>query len=290
VSVTTLTTDFGVGSPYVAAMKGVILSIDPGAVLIDVTHAIAPQDIRQAALVLAEVAERFPPGTIHVAVVDPGVGTARGLVYAEFGSQRYLAPDNGLLSRVARQSPCGRLVRLVEREYWLAEVSSTFHGRDILAPVAARLGLGLDPERLGPPLERLVMLDWPGPRVTPDEIQGEVEQVDSFGNLVTNIPAELLRGVLECRELWVACAGREANGIARTYADRPRGSLVALVGSSGRLELAISGGNAGRELGVGVGAEVKVRWLDTLPLSDQHLTRAADRVFQELDRGESRNA
>ncbi len=259
-SIITLTTDFGIGSPYVAAMKGVILTLDPAAVLVDITHAIRPQDVREAALVLAEVAPRFPPGTIHVAVVDPGVGTDRALVYAEFGAQRYLAPDNGLLSRVAWRGPRGRVIRLAERQFWLAEVSATFHGRDILAPVAARLGLGLDPQRLGPPMERLVMLDWPEPRVLPGEIQGEVDQVDSFGNLVTNIAAGLLPQAVEYAQTRVVCAGHETVGIACAYGDRPPGSLVALVGSSGRLEVAIRGGSAVRELGVGVGAEVTVLW------------------------------
>ena len=146
-SLITLMTDFGAGSPYVAAMKGVILSINPSVTLVDLTHAIPPQDVREGALVLEDVAPYFPPGTIHVAVVDPGVGTDRAILYAEIGSQRYVAPDNGLLSRLSRNTPPSRIVRLTNPDYWLRPVSATFHGRDIMAPVAARLSLGLDPAK-----------------------------------------------------------------------------------------------------------------------------------------------
>ena len=151
-SIITLTTDFGSGSHYVAAMKGVILSICPAATIVDIAHDVPPQDIRRAALLLDDVADWFPPETIHVAVVDPGVGTDRAIVYARIGQQQFIAPDNGLLSRLAARTPPPKLIRLSEPAYWLEHVSTTFHGRDIMAPVAARLALGLDPDRLGPPL------------------------------------------------------------------------------------------------------------------------------------------
>ena len=155
-SVITLTTDFGAGSPYVAAMKGVILSINPRATVVDITHGVRPQDIRQAALVVDDVAGRFPPESIHVAVVDPGVGTDRAIVYAHVGRRHFVAPDNGLLSRVAERIRPSKIIRISEAEYWLNPVSATFHGRDIMAPVAARLSTGLDPEKLGPPLENRI--------------------------------------------------------------------------------------------------------------------------------------
>ncbi len=148
-SIITLTTDFGSGSPYVAQIKGVILSIHPQAVLVDVTHDIAPQDVRQGALVLDDVTGRFPPGSIHVAVVDPGVGTDRRILAAEIGGRYYLAPDNGLLGRLAGRDPAARLVALTKREFWLPAVSATFHGRDILAPAAAHLSLGTALDDLG---------------------------------------------------------------------------------------------------------------------------------------------
>lgn len=255
--VITLTTDFGTGSPYVAAMKGVILSIDPGVTLVDVTHDVRPQDIRQGALVLDDATHFFPDGTIHVAVVDPGVGGDRKIVYARIGTQQYVAPDNGLLSRLARRRPPAKIIAVSEPDHWLSPVSATFHGRDIMAPVAARLSLGLEPEKLGPPLEKLVEVDWPEPRVLPGKIEGEILDVDSFGNLITNITSEHLAGVPSAAAL-VSCAGHVAQGISTTYAENPPSSLVALVGSSGLLELAVVGGSAARLSGAGVGTPVVV--------------------------------
>ena len=191
-SIITLTTDFGTGSPYVAAVKGVVLSINPAVTLVDVTHDVRAQDVRHGALILDDVTGRFPPGTIHVAVVDPGVGTDRKILVAEIGGRHYVAPDNGLLSRLARRTPPSDVRELTESRYWLDSVSATFHGRDVMAPVAAHLSLGLDPEKLGPPLAKLAMLDWPEPVVSSGRIEGEILDVDSFGNLITNIDAELL--------------------------------------------------------------------------------------------------
>ncbi len=141
----TLLSDFGRDSPYVAAMKGVILSINRQATIVDLTHSIGPQNVRQAALVLDELARWFPPDSIHVAVVDPGVGSERRIVYAHIGEGHFLAPDNGLLSRLARRVPPSTIRTVTEAEFWLPAVSATFHGRDIFAPVAARLSLGLAP-------------------------------------------------------------------------------------------------------------------------------------------------
>jgi S-adenosylmethionine hydrolase len=256
-SLITLTTDFGHGSPYVAAMKGVILSLNPAATVVDITHSVPPQDIRFAAVVLEDVTDRFPPGTLHVAVVDPGVGTERGIVFAPIGRQSYIAPDNGLLSRLARRTPPAKIIRLTEPAYWLQPVSATFHGRDIMAPVAARLSLGLEPEHLGEPQERLVMLDWPEVRILPGRIEGSVLMIDSFGNLVTDISAEMLAGRPADR-VRISCAGRTIEGILATYGTRPAGSLIGLIGSSGRLELAVVGGSAAEMLGVQAGEQVEV--------------------------------
>ena len=191
-SIITLTTDFGTDSPYVAQMKGVILTLNPQATLVDVTHAVPPQDVHAGSLVLEQMVAYFPAGTIHIAVVDPGVGTERSLVYARLGDQHFLAPDNGLLTRVIQRRPATRVIRLQEPQYWRASVSATFHGRDILASVAAHLSLGLEPNRLGPPHVGLVALDLPQPRRAADSIEGRVIGIDSFGNLLTDIPAELL--------------------------------------------------------------------------------------------------
>jgi S-adenosyl-L-methionine hydrolase (adenosine-forming) len=259
-SIITLTTDFGIGSPYIAAMKGVILSINPAATIVDITHEIPAQDVRQAALTLEDVTDYFPPETIHVAVVDPGVGTQRAIVYARICSQQYLAPDNGLLSRLVARTPPEKIFRVTESKFWLEKVSATFHGRDILAPVAARLSLGLAPEQLGPSLEKITELDWPQPRIGHSRIDGAVLEIDSFGNLITNITAEMLVGRPTDKRACIVCNIYETWGIYRTYAEQPRGTLCALIGSNGRLELAIVGDNAAAQLGLKVGMPVVIAW------------------------------
>jgi hypothetical protein len=228
--------------------------------LVDITHAVRPQDVRQAALVLDDVAGRFPPESLHVAVVDPGVGTDRAIVYAHIGRQRFIAPDNGLLSRVARRVTPSKIIQVSKPEYWLDPVSATFHGRDIMAPVAARLSAGLDPGKLGPALEKFVVLDWPEPVLSPGKIEAEVLDVDSFGNLITNIEAPMLAEIPDVRRAWVELAKCRAEGIRTTYGDAPPGALVALIGSNGRLELAIVGGSATKKLAAAVGDPVTICW------------------------------
>jgi S-adenosylmethionine hydrolase len=257
--IVTLTTDFGPG-PYVAAMKGVILSINPEVQLVDVTHAIGPQDVRQGAIVLESVCRWFPPGSIHVAVVDPGVGSERRLLYGRFGEQHVLAPDNGLVSRLALANPPSTIRAVTDRRFWLPVVSSTFHGRDILAPVAARLSLGLSPEELGPPLDDWVLLEWPEVSVSAGKITGVVESIDSFGNLVSNITEDALAQVPRDERVAIACDEHETRGIFQTYSDQPAMTLIALVGSSGKLELAIVDESAAAMLGVKVGTPVVVTW------------------------------
>ncbi len=259
-SIITLTTDFGVGSPYVAAMKGVILSLNPAVTIVDLTHAILHQDIREGAWTLADFTPWFPKGTIHVAVVDPGVGTERRIIYARIGEQQYLAPDNGLLGRLALRTPPSTIIALSDRAYWQPQVSNTFHGRDIFAPVAAHLSLGLAPERLGPAQDDLVHIAWPEVHIVPGKIQGSVSSIDSFGNLVTDITSDMLKDAPTDESVRVECDEHETLGIFRTYGDQPPMTLVALVGSSGHLELAIVGDSAAMMLGVGRGAKVTVSW------------------------------
>lgn len=256
----TLTTDFGEGSRYVAAMKGVILTINSQVRLVDLSHAVPPQDIRTGALVLAETAPYFPEDTIHLAVVDPGVGSDRRIVYARIGSQQFVAPDNGLLSRLAAHERPSKIIGIEERRFWLADVSATFHGRDILAPVAARLSLGLAPDELGPPLDRLTELPWPEVQRVANHIDGEVIEIDSFGNLITNITRDMLKGVPTDESLTVTCEEHQTQGIFKNYSDQPAMTLVALIGSEGQLELAIVEENASIMLGVRAGAPVRVSW------------------------------
>jgi S-adenosyl-L-methionine hydrolase (adenosine-forming) len=259
-AIITLTTDFGEGSRYVAAMKGVILSINPQAQIIDVSHAVPARDIRAGAIVLAETACWFPPGTIHVAVVDPGVGSKRRIVYAEIGAQRFVAPDNGVLSRLAALERPSKIVLVEEPKHWLPEVSRTFHGRDIMAPVAARLSLGLAPEKLGPPAMQLLELPWAEVQQVQNRIEGEVIEVDSFGNLITNITRAMLDRVPSGDSVIITCEDHETQGIFATFSDQPPMTLMAHVGSTGRLELAIVDENASAMLGVKVGAPVRVTW------------------------------
>jgi S-adenosylmethionine hydrolase len=256
----TLTTDFGEGSPYVAAMKGVILTINPAAQLVDLSHAIPPQDVRQGAIALADATLHFPSGTIHVAVIDPGVGTARKIVYAEIGPQRYICPDNGLLSRLASREMPTKMRSITADKWFRRPVAPTFHGRDIFAPVAAHLSLGLDPDELGPPLSELATLDWPGAAKVANRIEGQVTAIDSFGNLITNITREMLAGVPTDESVTVACDEHETQGIFTAYAEQPAMTLIALVGSNDCLELAIVDDSAKIMLGVSVGAPVEVRW------------------------------
>jgi S-adenosyl-L-methionine hydrolase (adenosine-forming) len=259
-AIITLTTDFGEGSRYVAAMKGVVLSINPGVQLVDISHSVPHQDIRTGAIVLAETTRWFPPDTIHVAVIDPGVGSMRRIVYARIGSQHFIAPDNGLLSCLAMVERPAKIVCLSEPRHWLPDVSHTFHARDIMAPVGARLSLGLPPEELGQPLDQLIELSWPEVQRVPNRIEGEIVEVDSFGNLITNITREMLHGVPTNEVVVVKCQEHETQGIFSTYSDQPSMTFMAHVGSTGRLELAIVDENASAMLGVKVGAGVCVTW------------------------------
>jgi hypothetical protein len=256
----TLTTDFGVGSPYVAQLKGVILSICPSARIVDLSHAVPPQDVFHAALVLADTAPLFPPGTLHIAVVDPGVGSERQIVYVRAGQQAYIAPDNGLLSRVIEQHETTAIIALTKCEFWCREVSFTFHGRDIMAPAAAHILCGTRPEELGRPQERLVSLPWPEVKVESHRIGGVIVQVDSFGNLISNITRRHLAAVPAGASLCVCCKGHRTTSVVDHYSQHPDGTLVAIIGSSGRLELAISGASAARTLGAGVGDALDVSW------------------------------
>lgn len=266
------TTDFGLADPYVGVMKGVVLGINPRAALIDLTHQISPQNVRQAAFVLAYSAPFFPPGSVHVVVVDPQVGTSRRALLLVTPQARFVAPDNGVLSYVVRDyldSPQQREDRvripqglaaysLTNSEHWLHPVSHTFHGRDIFAPAAAHLSLGISPESLGERVDDMGWLPAPQPVVAAGAIRGEVVYIDHFGNLVTNIPAQALA---ELSTAQVKVKGRIIRGLSRTFHDpstRLAGGLLALIGSHGHLEIALRDGSAARSLGADVGEGVEV--------------------------------
>jgi S-adenosylmethionine hydrolase len=258
--VITLLTDFGLEDGYVAAMKGVIAGIAPEAHVVDVTHLVPPQDVAFARFRLLTVARFFPPGTIHVAVVDPGVGTARQAVAIRCRSGSCLVgPDNGLLSGALEADPPLAVVQLTEPRFWrTATPSATFHGRDVFAPVAAHLARGVPLEALGPavPAEGLEMLELQPPTPVAGGVDGAVQATDRFGNLISNVPAALLPGDGSWR---ASIRGRTLAG-HRTYADVPPGELLALVGSHGFVEVAVHRGDARRTLGTTVGERVEIRW------------------------------
>lgn len=254
----TLTTDFGDASPYVAAMKGVILGINPSARILDLGHRLPPQDVRHASYFLAAALPYFPPGVLHVVVVDPGVGSTRAVLYVETAGHRLLAPDNGCLTGFLDAVGSTPLVRrLSESMYWRQRVSSTFHGRDIFAPVAGHLSLGLDPAHLGPVMTGWVSLEPAGFTTMSGGLAGEVAFVDDFGNLISSIPASRLAGApTEC------LVGGKSLGMVRrvrTYAEAEGGELVLLASSTEHLELAVVRGSAAVRLGARIGTPVEFR-------------------------------
>lgn len=254
-----LLTDFGTRDHYVGAMRGVALGICPDATLADITHDIAPQDVLGGALELAAAFTYFPSGTVFLCVVDPGVGSARRGIGVEAGGYHFIAPDNGLLTLVFRACPPTRVVELTERQYARTEISRTFEGRDRFAPAAAWLARGTDLGALGPPLATWQLLDVPEPRVQDGQISGVVLRVDRFGNLVTNIDRRSVQQVAGGRRIIVEAAGRPVPDVVETYAEAAPGSICALFGSSGHLEIAINGGSAAASLGLSRGAPLSVR-------------------------------
>lgn len=249
----TLLTDFGHQDPYVAAMKGVILSLNPDAVLVDVTHAVPPQDIIAGAFLLGEAAPYFPPGTIHLAVVDPGVGTSRRGLAAKAGDQFWVGPDNGLFHLVFHRTTDLDMVSVENRAYFRETLSNTFHGRDIFAPVAAHLSLGTPLHAFGPPLSDPVALPWPEASFSPEAVRGEIIYVDGFGNLVTNIRGSELLPWLGGSPHVIILGSLTLKGLVRTYGDVAQGEFLALIGSHGYLEIACAQGNAARRLGMSAG-------------------------------------
>ena len=267
------TTDFGLSDSYAGVMKGVALNINPELSFIDLTHQVSPQNIAQGAFVLGVSYRYFPPDAIHVAVVDPGVGTKRRPLLLETNHGSFVAPDNGLLSRVLAEylaeppsSPgmvelpaTVRALHLTNQEYWRHPVSNTFHGRDIFTPVATHLSLGVAPERLGEPTGELAWRPLPKPRATAEGIRGEIIYCDVYGNLISSIPASLMAGQ-EIAE--VRIRGRSIGRLSRTFLDHddrdPSPGLIALFGSHGYLEVALPNGSAAATLGAEQGEPLMV--------------------------------
>jgi len=254
-----LLTDFGTRDHYAGTLKGVVLGVCPDATLVDIGHDIPAHDVLAAALELAACYRYFPVGTIFLVVVDPGVGSARRGIAADTGDYRFVAPDNGVLSAVFRESPPKKVVELTERKYARPTVSHTFEGRDRFAPAAGFLAKGVALVALGKSLKDYQTIDLPQPVVFGDELTGEVVRVDRFGNLITNIDRHAFEQFAERRPIAVVVGGREIPRIVATYAEAPAGELCALFGSTDHLEVAINAGDAAATLKLGRGAEARVR-------------------------------
>lgn len=260
----TLLTDFGVESTYPAQMKGVILGRCRDSIVVDLSHGVPRHDVHTAAFMLASAAPAFPEGAVHVAVVDPQVGSARRVLAARANGYFYVAPDNGLLTLVAQreflfgpgEQPAS-VVSVENTSFFRRNVSSTFHGRDIFAPLAAALACGTPLEDLGPRVQDVVRFDLPLPDCRPDVIRGRVLYVDPFGNLVTNVSGRVLADY-PSDAVEVRLAGAVIRGLSRAYSDVPGGGLLAYIGSAGLLELAVNRQSAAVRLGAEAGTDFTV--------------------------------
>ncbi len=255
----TLTTDFGIRDPYVGAVKGVILSINPFVNIIDITHEVYPQDIIGGAFAISQAYIYFPAGSIHVCVVDPGVGGERNPIAIKTERYVFVGPDNGIFSFVLGKERVLGCITLTNRNYFLDDISPTFHGRDIFAPAAAYISKGVSLYTLGIPVDNPVMLDIPEPSVNAHGVIGEVLYIDRFGNIITNIRKEDLKTIANPDAAVVSIKGVEIGGIAETYVDAGSKGLLALIGSSNHLEIACFKGSASDILGVKRGECVEVK-------------------------------
>jgi S-adenosylmethionine hydrolase len=252
----TLTTDFGQADGYVGTMKGVILGICPEATLIDITHEVRPQAVRQAAYLLSTAVPYFPPDTVHLVVVDPGVGSERRAMAVQTARATYVAPDNGVLDMALAQDPPQRAIHLRDPRFRLPKTSATFHGRDIFAPAAAYLACETDPLKMGDsiPLSDLISLPSFQPERRPDHsLLGLILHIDHFGNLVTNF-----RSPLPIDSPVVQVGDQKIAGVRRTFSDVRPGEPVAYIGSTGYLEIAIREGDAAHQLGVDLGDPIVI--------------------------------
>lgn len=256
-NVITLTTDFGLRDYYVSAMKAVMLGIAPEARLIDVSHDIPSQDIMAGSWVLKNSALLFPSKTVHTVVIDPGVGTERHPIALQVEDQYFVGPDNGIFSLLTSDRDY-RAVCLTKQQYLRDSPSNTFHGRDIFAPAAAHLSRGVPLEELGEPLDELVSYRWMQPIADKDGVQGTVIHIDKFGNLITNIPQELIKEVVEGKEVKIYIGNVILNDISNTFGSVAEGEPVAYIGSAGMLEIGINKGDAEEMLGVQKGAQISL--------------------------------
>jgi S-adenosyl-L-methionine hydrolase (adenosine-forming) len=255
--VITLITDFGLRDSYVGTMKGVIHSVHRQATIVDLTHEIEPQDLMEGAFVLENSYRFFPIGTVHVVVVDPGVGTRRKPIVVDTPEHIFVGPDNGIFSRIYASSTY-EVREITNRNFLLPQISDTFHGRDVFAPAAAHLSRGVPAMELGPILETPLRSDPPQPGVWQDQITGEVIHIDSFGNLITNVTREVFEMVAKGKRLRIVINGKTIDRICRNYQEVEPSRPLALFGSMDLLEIAVHNGRADRRMGVGRGDPIQI--------------------------------
>ena len=251
--------DFGTRDHYAGTLKAVVLSVCPDATLIDIGHEIPAHDVLAGALELAACYRYFPVGAIFLVVIDPGVGSSRRGIAADCGDYKFVAPDNGVLSAVFRETPPRKVIELTERKYARATVSRTFEGRDRFAPAAGWLAKGIALVSMGKSISNYHVIDLPRPDVATDRIAGEVMRVDRFGNLITNIDRRTLEQFANGKAIGITIGDRNIARIVATYAEAPAGELCALFGSTDHLEIAVNAGDAATSLGLGRGTKAQVR-------------------------------
>ncbi len=257
-AIISLITDFGGEGEYVGAMKGVILKSNPDVQIIDITHRISPQNILQAAFVLMNTYPYFPSGTVHLVVVDPGVGTKRRPMVLKKKGHLFVGPDNGVFSFVLGAPGKAEAVEITAERYFLSPVSSTFHGRDLFAPAAAHLAAGKGLKEFGPGFEDFVTVGWPQPERKRKSLRGKVLWADGFGNLITNICRKESGSLLEKRPILIKGRGWTIQRLSRTYGEAGPGEPTALFGSSGLLEIAVNGESAQERLGIRAGGMIEI--------------------------------
>ena len=255
--VITLTTDFGLRDPYIAAMKGVILTQCPHANLVDISHDVSPQNIDEAAFIVNGVYRFFPRETIHVVVVDPGVGTERAMLAVDTSQSVFLAPDNGVLKYIFNEHRESRVFRITNESLFLKEISQTFHGRDIFAPVAAHLANGHPIESVGKMVSDFIRGEIPKPVISEQHIRGEIVYIDHFGNGVTNLGGSDFK---DHPHFQIRIGNKIIDRLVTSYSERAEGNLMAIIGSFGSLEIALFEGSAQMKLGFQIGDPVEITW------------------------------
>ncbi|MBM4323951.1 MAG: SAM-dependent chlorinase/fluorinase, partial [Deltaproteobacteria bacterium] len=257
--------DFGSKDHYVASMKGVILSINPQCTLVDITHEVHPQDVQEGAILLANAFSYFPKGTIHVAVVDPGVGGRRKPILLQTKNYLFVGPDNGLFTLAAKRDGVKQVIHLTHRKYFLPDISNTFHGRDIFAPVAAHLSLAINPRRFGNKLDHWVKLSLKEPEVKGKNLYGKILLIDRFGNLITNIEKEIFFRFIKDQPFQIRVREKIIRDLKRGYDEGKKNDPMALIGSGGFLEISVREGNAQEMLKMKRGDPIKISTKSQIP-------------------------